>query len=209
MRPRELTARVAADEEGATAIVTALMLSAVLAFVALGLEVTSSVQEQHRLQDAADNAASGAMVALRAGEDPVAAAAMLLARNGVTAAPDLSVEISSPPAAGQWAGDPRAIHIRLRSDRWLKLMSLVGAEGADAPVAAESTARVSADRQACVLALSAGPSPTITANNPSNLRLVDCEAFSVNSGFTPTRLAAADPWYRLALPPSRGATHRG
>jgi len=178
-----LLVRLYADEGGATAIISALLLAVVLAFVGLGLHAASGVRQQRDLQQAADNAAIGAMLALRrdAGVDVDMAARALLHVNGVT---------NPPPGASTHLDD--TVHIALSAPSRSPLAGLWGSEAR--PVAARASATLVPMNHACLLALAPPATATVRIDRPSDLQLDDCVALPASTDAPTIRMADANPW---------------
>lgn len=188
-----LLGRLRDDDNGATAIISALLLTMVLAFVGLGLHTASGVRQQRDLQQAADNAATGAMLALRrdsAADVTLAARALLHANGavgpetGVTILPgeEVHVALSAParsPFAGLWGSDAR-------------------------PVAARASATLVPVGNACVLALDPPPTMPLRIDRQSDLQLGDCVVLPADAHMSAIRTADANPWQDQAWPLTGG-----
>jgi hypothetical protein len=188
------------SREGATAVFTALAVAVVLAVVAVGLEAGRLVHVQHQVQDIVDNAAIAAMLARRADPqaDPTPVARAMLAQDSRLADGTAVVAIEWPPADGVEDGNADAIRIRAELPRPVRLGALIGSK--PIRVGATGAARLVDEGQGCVLALSAGPAPTIRESLPGNLLTGGCSVLSIEAGRTATRLDDADPWTDVPLP---------
>jgi hypothetical protein len=177
---------LAADQRGAGTVFTALAFTAVLGFVALGLNAATGLQTKRRLQMASDAAAQGGALAIRAGLNPVATANGLALANldGLAA----SVRIEHPPANGPKAGDVRAIRVEIARTEPVLLGVLLGA--AESLVRAGAVGELRILGPACVLAL-AGTAPLA---GQGLAQLSACIPLSAEDGLSPARLAAANPY---------------
>ncbi|WP_448585449.1 pilus assembly protein TadG-related protein [Thermaurantiacus sp.] len=186
MRARPSLIALAADRRGVATLVSALALTAVLGFVALGLNAATGFQLKRQLQAASDAAALGGALAIRAGANP-AATAMALARANLGDAP-IRIEVEHPPAAGLRAGDPRAIRVTIARTDPVLLGALLAAS--QTLVRASALAEVRTLGPGCLLAL-AETSPI--QGLPLAL-LSGCVPLSVDEGLALKRLRAAIPY---------------
>lgn len=181
-----------ADERGATAVLVALTLSALMGFVALGLDATTGLLVQRRLQAAADAAALAGVLALRASDDPATAARAVAAHGaGLGARERVIVDRPTSP------DDPAAVSVLLEARR----PALTGLFGGN-DVAVRAVARLEPGPPACVLALAATPGAGLDPATERQLRLHGCGVIAATPGLGGARLADADPWRDVPLPPS-------
>lgn len=113
------------DADGGQAIVlVALMMTAMLAFVGLAIDAGIVYSEQRSQREATDAAAWGAAVVLYL-SNPVDAAAQQAARdagyadatrNGYTTGSGVTVDVTTPPTSGTWAGDPKYVQVTITRD---------------------------------------------------------------------------------------------
>lgn len=187
------------NEDGTTAVFTGLSLAVVTGFLVLGLQATVGVQSRARLQDAADNAAIGAMLALRAAprSSPTLVAQGLLAENDVWGIEHLWTDIAFPPTQGPYAGVPDTIDITLSVPAPAGMGFIFGDKAGR--ISARATAMLREQGSACVLALGT-EEDSLRMDRPADLRLDGCTTLSMEDGLNPTSLADADPWRDMPLP---------
>jgi Flp pilus assembly protein TadG len=154
-RLAELTGKFAAERSGATAVVYALSMPAVLGFAGLGVEGGLWYVEKQKLQVAADAAAISAAYERAAGRTSTMQAAALqdAGKNGfslVNVTP-ANFAVNYPPAAGTYAGDPSAVEVKLSRSQPALLSALFGLQTIN--VSAHAVAMVKLTGEACVLAL--------------------------------------------------------
>ncbi|WP_448581182.1 hypothetical protein [Thermaurantiacus sp.] len=180
---------LSADEQGASAIFTALALSAVLGFVALGLNAAGGLAAKRDLQQAADRGADAGARALRSG---VAAApvARALAKDNLNDT-EAMVSVEWPPAAGRCAGDPLAIAVEISRPRTVRLGGLLGADVS--VVRARAVGAVIQVAPGCLLALDPAPG-SIRESGSGRLLLDGCEAFAAGPLTPAARLPQVNPY---------------
>ncbi len=201
--------RLACDERGATAVLTALVLAAILGFLALGIEAALGLLAQRRLQEAADSAARAGALALRAGPHPPAAAEARAVAEGLLpeAAREARVLVHHPPASGAHRGDPAAVEVRIDAARAPLLAGFLGGSGGR--LAARAVARLVTVGEGCILALLPRSADSVRLIRPSDLLLSDCGILSAGGGVPALRLEEADPYRGRALEPPAGCTATG
>jgi Flp pilus assembly protein TadG len=98
-----------ADQAGAIAVLTALLIPIVIGGFGLGAEVSYWYFNQRKLQNAADVAAYAGAVQLRSNGDQqmIVDAALAAAVGAGYKAPIGTITLNSPAATGAFAGDPR------------------------------------------------------------------------------------------------------
>ena len=187
-----------ADRRGATAVLTALTLATVMGFVALGIESATGLHKGRALQDAADAAALAGSLAQRAGStgNPLALATAVLAQNGVTAQSghDVQVQMLGP------SNSESPIEVRISRQRPARFGGLLGDGGGS--ISARAVAHLVPEAQGCLLGLADGQA--IQTSRPSDLRLDGCTALSSQHGLSRIRVAEADPYRDVVLPPAYG-----
>jgi len=120
------------SQAGQSYIILAILMVGMLAFSALALDGGMLLTEHRRSQNAADAAALAAAYAKIKGSTPFGIAALNTAANNeypttaqacnppgldciLGVGPDLSIQVTSPPRDGDYAGDPRYIHVLIES----------------------------------------------------------------------------------------------
>lgn len=103
------------DERGAVAPVVALLLTVLLGFAGLGIEVGLWQLEKRRMQGAADAAASSAAQAVMKGENEGQQARAIAASFGFQNGIDgVTVAVNRPPLSGSKAGVADAVEVIIR-----------------------------------------------------------------------------------------------
>lgn len=194
-----LPRNLATDDGGAAAIFIGLALSAIMGLMALGLHAATAVQTHRKLQEAADNAAIGAALALRSapGDDPARVARAILAGNGTVAHAETRIGIYHPPASGQQMGDWDAIQVTIQRPSPLRFGHFFGA--ADRRLGVSATATLIDKAHGCILALD-NRADAIRVDHPADLQVDGCLPLSMADGLNPTMLHDADPWHAVELP---------
>lgn len=191
-----------ADRRGGTAILTALSLSLILGFVALGIESARGLNLQRTLQGAADAGARAGVLAIRAGIPNPATEAERIAA-AVPGAAGAKIEILWPPVGGAHAGDVAAVEVVLARQRIPLLGSLL--DDAGGAVTARAVAWLQPGPAACLLALRPAPG-SLSVPRPSDLRLDGCGLLAADEGIPALRLREADPYRARILPQPSGCT---
>lgn len=186
--PPRSPAELPADEHGASTLLVALSLSAMLGFVALGLNAAGGLAEARDLQRVADLAAEAGARALRSGRPPVPQAKAVVREH--LAMHDVRVTVEAPPGRGRKAGAPEAVAVELARKRPILLGSLLGA--GDADVAARAVASVETLGPGCLLALD--PDRDAILDPGRQLHLEGCHALAAATGVPAARLAQASPY---------------
>ena len=178
-----------ADERGVSTIFTALSLSAILGFVALGINAAGGLATKRDLQQAADLGAEAGARAIRSrmAAEPAARA---LARDNLEDE-DATITVEWPPKAGSRAGDPLAVAVEIVQPRPVLLGGFLGAETSG--VRARAVGAVIEVAPACLLALD--PTPGAVAETGSGRLILDgCEAFAAGAMVPAARLPLANPY---------------
>lgn len=169
-----MSRRVLDGTQGSVAIQIAIMMVAIMGFVALAAEVGFLLLKHREMQSAADGAAvSGATARTRGypGDYTVEARAIAAGSgfaNGVSGA---SVTVTSPPASGAYAGVASAVQVAISQPQPVYLMRLFGKSSVS--VGARATAVIGSG-SGCALQLLAGASPGVSISNGAVVTLVSC-----------------------------------
>jgi hypothetical protein len=176
--------RLRRDESGATAIVTALVMTTMIGFIALGVEVGLWYGERRSIQTASDAAALGA--AYKIYEDGKTASGITAAgkaeatRNGYTDGENnVTLTINHPPSTGPNAGNDYAVEAILDKQQSPLLASMF--HKGDVTIGTRSVAVVRVTGPYCVLALSPTNDSSLKFGGTSDLNLENC-GIVVNSG---------------------------
>ena len=160
-RTRNLRGPLAAffhDENGAAAIVMALMLPLLIAGLAFGAETGFWELQRRKLQNAADMAAHSAAMQKRSGvssESDLKSVAEVVAAVGGYKLGSAGITLASPPAGGAYAGDASAVSVALN-------------------FTVSATALISAGDPACVLALDPSAAGAISVGGSTDVTLTGC-----------------------------------
>lgn len=173
------------EQQGSTAILMAVLTPMIVAGLAFGSEAGYWQLNKRQLQNATDTAAYAAGTQLRSGLDADAQknAALTVANNsgftlalaGTTAPPEATgtLELTSPPSAGAYAGNNSAVHVRLTNTMERRFSKLF--LSAPITVSTEATVLVENGRPACVLALHPSASGAVSAGGSANVTLTGCD----------------------------------
>ena len=168
-----------ASESGAIAPLTAILLTVVLGFAGLGIEVGLWQLERRTLQGAADAAASSGALALLRSQDPGEQARAVAMGFGYQQGVDgVTITVNVPPTSGSKAGVDKAVEVIIRKAK----PPLLSAAFLDDPV--DLAARAVASVQGtggpfCVLALEVTAEST-SLTGTAELNMPNC-GLAVNS----------------------------
>ncbi len=166
-------------ESGAVAPLTAILLTVILGFAGLGVEVGLWQLERRTLQGAADAAASSAANAMLTGQDPGTQARAVAGSFGYQDGVDgVVIAVNVPPTSGSKAGISQAVEVVIHKPR-APLLTAMFIEG---PI--DLGARAVASMQStggdfCVLALEVTAEATVLTGT-AHLDLPTC-GLAVNS----------------------------
>ena len=165
-------------DSGSVAIQTALMLIALLGFVALGVEISDMLM-LHRQQQAATDSAAMAAASTLATSDPQAEALAVTAELGFkNGTGGVSVGVASPPASGTHAGDANYVEVTVQQPVTPVLTSLIHA--APFTLATRAVGVRALGVAACGLALDTSASNAVQISNNVTLTVSSC-GLAVNS----------------------------
>lgn len=119
--------RTRLDERGSVALQMAVLLVVILGMTSLGVEITSLLLKQRRMQSAADSAAMAGAMALAASNPsgaPVEAKAVAAKSGFVAGVDSVTVAVNSPPLSGAYAGKAGAVEVIINQPQTLPLSSL-------------------------------------------------------------------------------------
>lgn len=174
--------RLRRDEDGAMIVVIALMMTALMGLLGLGVEVGTWYMERRTLQTAADAAAiAGALENARGNRAAMTtAAAKEAVRNG-TGAGD-SVQLFSPPTSGAFVGRTDAVEA-IVTRRQPALFSAVLNAG-PATITARAVALLNDTGRACVLALDGSRASAVLARGNPDVQMAGCMIASNSNAAT-------------------------
>lgn len=179
-RARRLSNRIKdliSNRDGSVAMMTALLLPVILAFVALSVEYGNGLLVQVSNQRVADAAAYAGALAFSASEselDMVAAAQQVADLNGVDASGLSVVLVTSPRDA-----DLQAVRAVVATHNTLLLAPILGVDP-DLTISAAAYASISAPTAACIIALDPASSG-VTLSGGVGLQAENCSVAS-NAG---------------------------
>ncbi|MBB4660125.1 TadE/TadG family type IV pilus assembly protein [Parvularcula dongshanensis] len=165
------------SERGSVTVLFGLSLPALLGFCALGTEVAYWQYNERTLQNAADAAAYSAAAQMAQGrdEDEIRAAAESAAvESGFDPAASDTPYISTPPAAGAFAGDDSAVEVEIVT-HLPRMFTQVFFHEETITLRARSVARTAGQRPACVLALDPSASSAMTFQGSSDVVVAGCD----------------------------------
>jgi Flp pilus assembly protein TadG len=163
------------DQSGAVAIIFAITLTALLGFVALGVEVVFVLLKQREMQAAASGAALASAEALSNGNAAgLAVEAQAIAasdgfENGVSG---VTVTVNTPPLSGSNAGSSGAVEVLVSQPQTLALAALFGV--ATWPVSARAVAKIGSGGGSCVLELDTSANTVVSIDGGATVNLGQC-----------------------------------
>ena len=171
-------------ERGTVAVITAISLTAVLGFVALGTEVVFVLLKQRELQSTASTAALAGATAIQAGYTSKAAieanavAANAGFTNGVSGT---TVTVNNPPLTGQKAGVSTAVEVIIKQPQILPISNLFNVPSWN--ITGRGVATAGSNASYCVLQLdSSGTAAVVSITNGATITLNSCGLAANGSG---------------------------
>jgi Flp pilus assembly protein TadG len=150
-------------------VLGALVMPLFIGGAGLALDTVQISLTKRQLQRAADSAA---LAAARSVQQSGQAAAAPAVTRDLQVNDDVSVDatpVVGTPTAGDFANNPRAVRVQLRTTQSLTFFSFFGTE--DPVVTAEATAAVVSDGTFCMLSLEDGTSPGVTVGGTAEIDL--------------------------------------
>lgn len=166
---------------GNVLIATAAVMPLMIGAVAVGVDVTQWALTKRRLQRLADSAAVAGAYALQWNTAAKTAAERSLQNDSRIPFSSAPI-IENAPTVGTYAGNMKAVRVRLTSSPNLPFVSYFMSGNTELP--AEATAAIVPDPKYCMMALERGTTPGVTFEGSSVLGL-DCGLGS-NSQGTPS-----------------------
>ena len=166
---------------GAIAVQVAIMLVALLGFVALGTEIVMMFFITREMQSAADAAVLGALTAESTGypSDYTQEAQSIAATAGfVDGQYGTVVAVNSPPTLGSYAGQSGALEVVITQPETLMLVGLL--RGNPFTLQVHATAIGGSGYGACALSLKTAGSGTFALSGGVTVNFIDCD-LAVNS----------------------------
>lgn len=161
--------RLAADRNGAVAVMLALVLPVLVGVTSLAIETGLWFAERRVLQNAADAAALSGAFELTAGRRTTVLQSALA--DGRRNAADAAFTIHTPPIAGKYAGNAAAVEVTVSRPQALLLAALFLG---DMQVGARAVALAGSAGDACILALERVESSAAEFTGSADIVLKDC-----------------------------------
>ncbi|MFZ2467768.1 MAG: pilus assembly protein TadG-related protein [Parvibaculum sedimenti] len=161
------------DERGSVALQVALTIVVILGMVSLGVEVTSVLLTQRRMQTAADSAAVAGATALGASENVTLAADAVAAANGFTNGVNgATVTVNNPPLTGTHTANSGAVEVIVKQPQTLPIASLIYS-GTWIP-AARAVALSGSSASYCALQLDTSSTTGVLISNGASVNMSQC-----------------------------------
>jgi len=178
---RRFLRRLAAEERGATAILSGVALTAVVGFAGVGTEVGQWYVTKRSMQGAVDAAAFSAAAAAGHQGSPTAEGQAVAAQFGfVNGVKGVTVAINNPPTQGSQVGNSSAYEAIITAPQ-TRLFSKV-LLSSSVTIGARAVASAGLTGDGCVLALDSSAAIGVTANGTDNLNLAGCSLYSNATG---------------------------
>lgn len=178
---RSTLLRLASDQRGVTAVVTAIGLSVLMGFAGLAIDVGYWQVNQRRMQGAADQASYAAANTANSGGSSTSAttAAQALANaNGFpNATNNINVTVNNPPLSGNYTANNKAWEVVISQPQpmWFTNLFLT-----TAPIVTVRAVGIPTGGTFCALALKTGVNDTFLASGGAVVNLSTCD-IGVNS----------------------------
>jgi len=181
-RLHAVAAAIAADCSGASAVILAISLSAVIGLAGLGAEASGWWVTKRNMQGAADAAAYSAAIAKASGATPTsytnAARSIAGTFNFNNGTGGVSVAVNSPPTSGSHTTTSDAVEVVISQPQTALVSALFLDTGPT--IATRSVALASVSGSGCVLALDRGSVTDVTESGNTTLNLNNCSLY-INS----------------------------
>lgn len=161
--------RLAADRNGAVAVMVGLLLPLVVGVAALAIETGLWFAERRDLQNAADAAALSGAFELTAGRRTTVTQSALA--DGRRNAADAAFTVRTPPTSGRFIGNASAVEVTVTRTQTLLLSALFMG---DLQVGARAVARIGSLGDPCILALERVESSAAEFTGSADIVLKDC-----------------------------------
>lgn len=171
-RPGQATRSVLRDRRGSIAVQMVLMLTMLIGFAALGVEITNLLLQQRKMQAAADAAVIAAGVSGRTTTQAFNEAVAMAGSYGfVNGSNTVVVTVNKPPSIGTY--DSTAVEVIIEKTYSRMLLALFSNTGLKVKVRAIS---IPGRRSSgCLLALDPSASGAVTIRNSSSISNTACE----------------------------------
>lgn len=178
------------DRAGATIILYALTLPALIGFAGLAVEVGQWYDARTKLQTAADAGALAGAWELKAGGGTgtvTTAAGEAVGKNPVTTN---SITIATPPSSGSYAGNTSAVQVTLTQQQAPLFSALFNITAFN--ITTTATALVQSTNTACLLALDPTSAGAVTVQGNAYVQFNTCVAASNSNNQTDAILINGD-----------------
>jgi hypothetical protein len=168
-------------ERGGVSVQIAIMLVALLGFVALGTEIVFTLFKSREMQSATDSAALAAATARMRGYpvDYVTEALAVASASGFIAGQDgTTVTVNYPPASGGFQGKPEAVEVIISQPQTLAIVNLL--RDGSVVVTARAVAVIGSSGRFCALSLDGAASGAVSGSGGATVDMIDC-GLAVNS----------------------------
>jgi Flp pilus assembly protein TadG len=176
-----LVRRFLRSRKGNIAIISALMMPAIVGFCGLAGETAYWYYRHRDIQGAADLGAFGGAAVLRSGGSSTAitsAATADAVTNGWRQA-NGSIQVNSPPTSGSWQNQ-QSVQVVLTENQTRYFSKLFNGAGT-VPISVRSTATVLAAGKACILGLNTSAANTVWFQGNATSTLTNCNVATNSS----------------------------
>lgn len=166
--------------KGSVAVIFAISAPVTVGFSALGAEMMYWQYTHRTLQSAADAAAFSGAAQLAQGRNlsyATTAASSAAYKTGLDSSTADTPIIQSPPTAGAFSGDARAVEVVL-VERKPRLFTKIFFDDPTVEISARAVSRTAGARPACVLALNKSANKAVGFAGSSSLMLQGCDVAS-------------------------------
>lgn len=178
-KENRLLTRFLKDESGFAAIMSGVMLPALILTAALATEGGYWYYSQRKIQNAADTAAYASILKLMGGKsDELTSAATLVALTNGYSSSLGPITVNHPPLIGAYAGNKNAVEVTITQNLPRYLSAMASPE--DVVIISRAVAKLDTEQLACMLSLSNTASGAVTFSGSSNTTLNNCR-LAVNS----------------------------
>ena len=169
----QLVSRFLNDEKGFAAIMTAVLLPAIILMAGLGTEAGYWYFTQRKIQNAADTAAYASIVNLISGNTAtITSTAETVAKINGYLPLTSSISVNHPPTSGIYTGDTDAIEVIITQTVPRYLSALLSQD--NVTIKSRAIAKLEARRLACMLSLNDDASGAVTFSGSSKTVLDGC-----------------------------------
>jgi Flp pilus assembly protein TadG len=170
--------RMADDRSGATALVTGLLLTVVLGFVAFGVDMGGAYAARRAAQNAADSAAFSGAAGLMAGAtNTTDQSRAVAARYGLAhGAGGVTVSVNTPPTSGTHTTSPGAVEVIITRPLQRFFSGVFSKQAAT--IRARAVAVAGSAGEGCVVAFNPTAHAAVLLNGQPNINLAGCSLYA-------------------------------